>query len=64
MSLLLLALLLCQDNPGVDWPSFLGPNRDGTSPERGIKPWPVEGPRRRWQRVPPPPPGSSNGTTW
>ncbi len=36
---------------GVDWPGFLGPNRDGSSPERGLKgAWPVEGPRRVWQR--------------
>jgi len=35
---------------GVDWPAFLGPNHDGTSPEKGVKPWPVEGPRRVWQR--------------
>lgn len=34
---------------GVDWPCFLGPNRDGTSPETGIR-WPKEGPRLVWQR--------------
>jgi outer membrane protein assembly factor BamB len=55
MGVLLLALLLCQEDlgtrkAGVDWPCFLGPARDGTSPEKGIRPWPVEGPRRMWQR--------------
>jgi len=59
MHALLLALVLLQTAPpdlgtrktGVDWPSFLGPNHDGTSPERGlVAKWPVEGPRRLWQR--------------
>jgi outer membrane protein assembly factor BamB len=35
---------------GADWPSFLGLNRDGTSPERGIAAWPPAGPRRVWER--------------
>lgn len=35
---------------GADWPSFLGVNRDGTSAERGIAPWPIAGPRRVWER--------------
>jgi outer membrane protein assembly factor BamB len=35
---------------GADWPSFLGPRRDGTSTERGIAPWPPAGPRRVWER--------------
>lgn len=35
---------------GVDWPHFLGPNRDSKSPETGlITPWPAEGPRIVWQ---------------
>ena len=37
--ILAVALLLAQD-----WPSFLGPERDGRSPERGVQ-WP---PRRVW----------------
>src|SRR5262245_39195943 len=35
---------------GADWPSFLGVNRDGTSPETGITAWPLAGPRRVWER--------------
>ena len=58
MIALLLGLLLSQSAPpdpgtrraGVDWPGFLGPSHDGTSPEKGLVAWPVEGPRRLWQR--------------
>ena len=36
---------------GSDWPSFLGPNRDGKSGELGLNPkWPAAGPRVVWQR--------------
>ena len=37
---LCLALLLCSASLSVagDWPQWLGPNRDGTSPEK-IAPW-------------------------
>lgn len=36
---------------GADWPDFLGPHRDGKSPETGlITPWPAQGPRVVWQR--------------
>jgi len=36
---------------GSDWPSFLGPNRDGVSPEKGIlTAWPAAGPRIVWER--------------
>ena len=35
---------------GLDWPDFLGPNRDSKSPEQGIiSPWPENGPRIVWQ---------------
>ena len=36
---------------GIDWPDFLGPNRDSKSPETGIiSPWPAEGLKIVWQR--------------
>ena len=36
---------------GIDWPSFLGPNRDSKSPETGLlETWPAEGPPIVWQR--------------
>src|SRR4051794_39092232 len=35
---------------GSDWPGFLGPNGDSTSPEKGLLvPWPEQGPRLVWQ---------------
>ena len=53
----LLLACLAQDFPdlgtrknGVDWPGFLGPRHDGTSPEKGlVAPWPSAGPRIVWQ---------------
>src|SRR3990167_10249558 len=36
---------------GVDWPDFLGSNRDSKSPETGIiSPWPAAGLKIVWQR--------------
>jgi outer membrane protein assembly factor BamB len=36
---------------GVDWPCFLGPGGDSSSPERGIlSPWPAGGPKIVWQK--------------
>jgi outer membrane protein assembly factor BamB len=36
---------------GIDWPSFLGPNRDSKSPEKDITTrWPADGPPIAWQR--------------
>lgn len=33
----------------ADWPGFLGPNRDGTSAEKGLlRVWPAEGPKVLW----------------
>src|SRR5262245_36774003 len=35
---------------GSDWPKFLGPNGDGTSPEKGIlTTWPREGLKVVWE---------------
>ncbi len=33
-----------------DWPQFLGPERNGVSPEKLARPWPTEGPPQVWQR--------------
>ncbi len=34
---------------GADWPGFLGPNRDGRSPDTGLlKQWPDGGPKLLW----------------
>jgi outer membrane protein assembly factor BamB len=36
---------------GADWPQFLGPNRDGISPEKGLlQSWPRSGPPVLWQK--------------
>ena len=33
----------------ADWPGYLGPRRDGTSPETGLlRTWPKEGPKVLW----------------
>jgi outer membrane protein assembly factor BamB len=33
----------------ADWPGYLGPRRDGTSPEKGLlRTWPKEGPKVLW----------------
>jgi len=35
---------------GSDWPHWLGPNRDGTSPEKGLlRQWPAGGPQVLWR---------------
>ena len=35
---------------GSDWPQFLGPNRNGISPETNlIKSWPADGPKVLWR---------------
>jgi len=34
----------------ADWPTFLGPNRDGCSPDSGLlKQWPEDGPKLLWK---------------
>src|SRR5262245_57573842 len=48
-SLLAAGLLLA--GLGADWPQFLGPARDGHSPEKGLlKTFPKKGPAVVWQR--------------
>src|SRR6516162_8257959 len=34
----------------ADWPQFLGPNRNGSSPETGLlTTWPADGPKVLWK---------------
>ena len=36
--------------PGADWPTFLGPTRDGVSAEKGIlTTWPKDGLKKLWE---------------
>src|SRR5678815_1500980 len=45
-------LILTTAASAADWPQFLGPNRNGISPETGLmKKWPADGPKEVW-RVP------------
>lgn len=42
-------LLAASGACAADWPTFLGPNRDGCSPDTGLlKQWPPEGPKQLW----------------
>jgi outer membrane protein assembly factor BamB len=34
---------------GTDWPTFLGPTGDSVSSEKGLLPWPKQGPRLVWK---------------
>ncbi len=44
------ALLAVVEARGADWPTFLGANRDGRSPDTGLlKQWPPEGPALLWK---------------
>lgn len=44
-------LLVCGNSPAADWPGFLGPAGNSTSPEKGIlSPWPKAGLRVVWQK--------------
>ncbi len=46
----LLILLLASTAPAADWPQFLGPARNGISPETGLmKSWPKDGPKEVWR---------------
>ncbi|HLN21778.1 MAG TPA: PQQ-binding-like beta-propeller repeat protein [Bacteroidales bacterium] len=52
MNLLFAAIFLCLLTSGVsaqDWPQFLGPNRNGSSPQKGLlRKWPSGGPEVLW----------------
>lgn len=46
----LLAILLTSSAVSADWPRFLGPTDDGSSPEKGLlKTWLKEGPKKLWE---------------
>ncbi len=47
--LFLAFVLLTATADAGDWPTLLGPTRDGASPEKGIKPWPKEGLKKLWE---------------
>ena len=41
--------LLANSASAEDWPQYLGPNRDSTSPQKGIlRTWPEKGPEVLW----------------
>lgn len=45
----LLAMLPMAISPAADWPQFLGPERNSTSPEKGLlRSWPDNGPEVLW----------------
>lgn len=46
----LTSLILAITATAGDWPQFLGPNRNGASPEEIADTWPKEGPRILWQK--------------
>jgi len=48
--LALLAMVVAASaSSGADWPQFLGPDRNGVSPEKGLaRSWPADGPEVLW----------------
>ncbi len=49
MTLALGAWLFACTSRAADWPQFLGPHRNGTSPEKGLlRSWPAQGPAVLW----------------
>ncbi len=48
VALLALGLTLISSH-ATDWPQFLGPARNGSTPDR-VDPWPATGPRRLWKQ--------------
>ncbi|MBA4187913.1 MAG: hypothetical protein C0467_07830 [Planctomycetaceae bacterium] len=50
LSLAFAIVLLVGSASGADWPTILGPTRDGISPEKGIiTPWPKTGLKKLWE---------------
>ena len=50
ISILATLLLLSSFGPAADWPRFLGPNNDSSSPEtKLLHEWPQDGPRKLWE---------------
>ncbi|MCI0458448.1 MAG: PQQ-like beta-propeller repeat protein [Gemmataceae bacterium] len=48
--LVLVAGLLVVPAHGADWPNWLGPNHNGSSPEKGLATkWPAKGPKVLWK---------------
>lgn len=46
---LLTISILCQGITAQDWPQYLGPDRNSTSPQKGIlRSWPAQGPEIQW----------------
>lgn len=46
---IVLVLFIVTFNHAADWPQFLGPNRNATSPEKGLlRSWPEAGPNVLW----------------
>lgn len=50
LPVLLFALCHAPEAVAEDWPRFLGPLGTSISNEKGIKPWPKEGPKVLWHR--------------
>ena len=48
-AMMTLGISLASSN-ATDWPQFLGPNRNGSTPDR-VVPWPATGPRRLWKQA-------------
>jgi len=47
--LTVIAVVLLASHALADWPQFQGPNRDGSSPEKGLaRAWPEKGPKVLW----------------
>ncbi len=44
-----LLYVVFQQGHATDWPQFLGPARNGSTPDR-VDPWPATGPRRLWKQ--------------